>query len=161
MKLPSLLLALFSAATLSLRAEVSPIHLTVELISKTETKDKTGHDKTQIRSLKIQLDNNSTQAFDGLAVKYWFLGHAMTEHAAKPIAEGERKSAITPRGKDIVESEVVSKHFVEAHVEKKGKATVKVAASGEKIIGYAVRVMKDGKVLAEYYSDPSYKALIK
>ncbi len=161
MKLPSLLLSLVSAATLTVRAEVSPVHIGVELISKTETKDKTGHDKTQIRSLKIQLDNNSAQALDGLVVKYWFIGHPITEHVAKPIAEGERKSSLTPRGKDIVESETVSKHYVEAHVEKKGKATVKVPASGEKIVGYAVRVMKDNKVIAEYYSDPAYKMLIK
>ena len=161
MKLPSLLLALLLPATLSVRAEVSPVRITVEQISKTESKDKTGHDKTQVRSLKIQLDNNSTQALDGLVVKYWFIGHPVSEHAAKPIAEGERKSSLTPRGKDVVESETVSKHFVEAHVEKKGKATVKVPASGEKIVGYAVRVMKDNKAIAEYYSDPAYKALIK
>lgn len=160
MKHPFLLAALFSAVTFSAHAEVSPIRITVEQIAKTETKDKQGHDKTQIRSLKIQLDNNSAQAFDALTVKYWFLGHAVDEHGMKAIAEGERKSAITPRGKDIVESEVVSKHFVEAHVEKKGKSTTKVPASGEKILGYAVRVLNDGKVVSEYYSDPSCKAAI-
>ncbi len=162
MKIPSLILSIVSALTLSLRAEVSPIRISVEQISKTEVKDKKStHDKTQVRSLKILLDNGSTQTFDGLVVKYWFLGHAVADHAIKPIAEGERKSSLAPRGKDVVESEVVSKHFVEEHVEKKGKATTKVPASGEKIIGYAVRVLQGDKVLAEYYSDAGYRTLIK
>ena len=166
MKLASLILSIASALTLSIHADVSPIHMTVEQISKTETnaKDKTHHDKTQVRSLKIQLNNNSTESFDGLTVKYWFFGHGVKEHIAKPISEGERKSTLAPRGKDIVESEVVSKHYVEEHTApakgKGGKAT-KVPASGDKIVGYAVRVMKDGKVLAEYYSEAAYKTLIK
>lgn len=168
MKLPFLLLALLHSATiLSLRAaEVSPINMTIEQANKTsaDPKDKTGHDKTQTRSLKITLNNNSPQAFDGLAVKYWFLGHAMTEHETKVLSEGERKSSLTPRGKDVIESEVVSKHYVEAHSAAakggKGGAAAKIPASGDKILGYAVRVMKDGKVLAAYYGEPSYKDLI-
>ncbi len=157
MKLPSLLLVIFSAATLSLHAQVSPIRIAVEQVSKTETKDKTGRDKTQIRSLKISLNNNSAETFESLMVKYWFLGRDVKDPATKVVAEGERKSALTPRGKDLVESESVSKRYVEAHSDK-GK---KVPASGEKISGYAVRVLKDGKVLAEYYSEPSYKTLLK
>ena len=157
MKLPSLLLAIFAATTLSLHAQVSPIRIAVEQASKTETKDKTGRDKTQIRSLKITLNNNSAEAFDGLAVKYWFLGREAKEPTVKVLAEGERKSSLIPRGKDLVESESVSKRYTEERVDR-GK---KVPASGEKISGYAVRVMKDGKVLAEYYSEPSYKTLIK
>ena len=160
MKIPALILSVVSALTLSLRAEISPIRMTVEQTNKTEVKDKKNtHDKTQIRSLKIQLDNGSAQAFDGLVVKYWFLGHAVSDRTIKPIAEGERKSAITPRGKDLVESEVVSKHFTEEHYDAKKKA--KVPATGEKIVGYAVRVMQGDKVLAEYYSEPAYKTLIK
>lgn len=168
MKLPSLLFAFISATTISLHAEVSPIRMTIEQISKTSVnpKDKTGHDKTQTRSLKIQLDNNSTQSFDGLAVKYWFLGRGMTERTTKVLSEGERKSSLAPRGKDVIESEVISKNHVEAHaaVARGGRpgagGAAKVPASGEKIMGYAARVVKDGKVLADYYSEPSYKDLI-
>ena len=160
MKLPSLILSIVSALTLSLRAEVSPIRISVEQISKTEVKDKKNtHDKTQVRSLKIRLDNGSTQTFDGLVVKYWFLGHVTTDRTIKPIAEGERKSSIAPRGKDVVESEVVSKHFTEEFYDAKKKA--KVPATGEKIVGYAVRVLQGDKILAEYYSEAAYKTLIK
>ena len=159
MKIPSLILSIVSALALSLRAEVSPIHMAVEQSNKTEMKDKKKpHDKAQVRSLKIQLDNSSAQAFDGLVVKYWFFGHGVTEHAPKVLVTGERKSSIAARGKDVVESEVVSKSFSEEAYDAKQKK--KIPASGEKISGYAVRVMQGDKILAEAYSDPGYKALI-
>jgi hypothetical protein len=159
MKLPSLILCLVAAPVLFLRAETSPIHMAIEQANKTEVKDKKKpHDKVQVRSLKIQLDNNSAQAFDGLVVKYWFFGHGVTEHALRVLVTGERKSSITPRGKDVVESEVVSKSFAEESYDAKAKK--KTPASGEKISGYAVRVMQGEKILAEAYSEPSFKDLL-
>ncbi len=171
MKLLSLAAAILTATTFAARAEVSPIHLTVEQVTKTDAKagarGQPSFDKTQTRSLKIRVDNNSKEAFDGLVIKYWFLGHGMTEHGTKILVEGERKATIAPRGKENVESEVVTKQYVEAHsnVAARGRvgamgAATKVPASGEKLVGYAVRALKDGKVLAEYYSDLSYKEII-
>jgi len=165
MKIPSLVLSIVSALTLATHAEVSPIQMSVEVSNKTVSQPKDPHDKTQTRSLKISLDNNSTQTFDGLVVKYWFVGHTEGSHEAKILKEGERKSSLNPRGKDVVESEVASSHFVEEHYQVakggKGGKPAKVPASGEKMTGYAVRVMKDTKVLAEYYSEPSVKEVIK
>ena len=171
MKLPQLLASILTATAFAAHAEISPIHLTVELISKSESKPaakgQVPHDHTQTRSLKIKVENTSAQAFDGVVLKYWFLGHSMTEHGTKIIAQGERKATLEARGKDLIESEVVTKQYTEAHSNataggKAGTAgkTSKVAASGERILGYAVRAMKDGKVLAEYYSDTAYKAVI-
>jgi hypothetical protein len=159
MKIPLLLLVIASVFTLRLHAENSPIRVSIEQISKSETKDKKKpHDKTQVRSLKIRLDNNSTTAFESLLVKYWFFGHSAGEHAIKELVSGERKAAITARGTEMVESEVVSKSFSEESYDVKSKK--KVPATGDKISGYAVRVMQGDKVLAEVLSEPSYKALI-
>ena len=163
MKFPTPLLAVLFAVV-SARAEVSPIRMLVELSTKTTSKPKEPHDKTQTRSLKISLDNSSPQALDGLIVKYWFVGHPAGGHEAKVITEGERKSSLAPRGKDVVESEVASSHLVDEHYEKakdKYAKPAKIPASGEKMTGYAVRVMKDTKVLAEYYSEPSIKDFFK
>ena len=171
MKLPSFIAALLAATAFAAHAQLSAIHLTVEQLSKSSdtkppAKGQPSYDKTQTRSLKIQVDNNSQQSFDGLVIKYWFIGHAASEHESKVIVEGERKATIGPRGHEMVESEVVSKQHVEAHTAAakatKGTAakTTKVPASGEKLLGYAVRAIKDGKVLAEYFSDPNYKAII-
>jgi hypothetical protein len=168
MKLPFLLLALASVVTAPLHAQVSPVRMTVELSNKTTSPPKEPHDKTQTRSLKITLYNNSAEAFDGLAVKYWFVGHPAGSNDSKVMTQGERKSSLAARSKDIVDSEVATSHYVEAHNQaaKGGKGggggkSNKVPASGDKITGYAVRVLKDDKILAEYYSEPSVKATIK
>ena len=171
MKLPQLLASILTATAFAAHAEISPIHLAVELISKSDSKPaakgQISYDHTQTRSLKIKVENTSTQAVDGVVIKYWFLGHAMTGGGTKVIASGERKATLGPRGKDLIESEVVSKQYTEAHsgATKGGKTgtagkTTKVAASGERILGYAVRAVKDGKVLTDYYSDTAYKAVI-
>jgi hypothetical protein len=163
MKFHPLLLSLIAATALPLNAQVSPIRMAVEQVAKSEAKNKTGSDKTQVRSLNIRLDNNSTQTFDGLLVKYWFFGRDMKTRDVTILKTGERKSTLAPRSKELVESETVSSDYVEEHYEvpkakggKAGKPT-KVPASGAKIMGYAVRVMKDDRVMAEYYSEPSYK----
>ncbi len=160
MKLLTPLVAFSLVSLLPLRAENSAVRMAVEQSNKTEMKDKKKpHEKVQVRSLKVSLENGSAAALDGLVVKYWFIGHGVTERALKVVAEGERKSSIAPRGKDVVESEVVSKSFSEESYDAKAKK--KVPASGEKISGYAVRVLQGDKVLAESYSEPSYKALIE
>lgn len=173
MKLAPFLAAILTATAFVAYAEVNPIRLTVEQISKTSdtkppAKGQPSFEKTQTRSLKIQVENNSKEAFDGLVIKYWFLGHSMTEHGGtKVLVEGERKATLAPRGKEMVESEIVTKQSVEAHnapatagkVATPGKLN-KVPASGEKLMGYAVRAIKDGKVIGEYLSDVTYKAII-
>jgi len=172
MKLPAIVAAIFTATAFTAHAQLGPVHLTVEQVSKTTdtkppAKGQPSHEKSQTRSLKIQVDNNSKEAFDGLVIKYWFLGHSMTEHGTKVLVEGERKATVAAHGREMVESEVVTKQYVEAHnapaAAGKGKPAGKVGkvpASGEKIMGYAVRAVKDGKVLAEYMSDVSYKEII-
>jgi hypothetical protein len=160
----SLLFAVLAIA-LPLRAAVSPIHMAVEQSTKTEMKPKALWDKTQVRSLTIRLTNNSAESFDGLVVKYWFFGRDVTGQEVKVLNHGERKSSLTPRGKDFVESETVSSSYVEAHSEisgagsrgRGGGAAKRVPASGQKILGYAVQVLQGGKVLAETYNEPSYK----
>ncbi len=175
MKTPSFLAAILTITAFAAHAEMSPIQMRVEPVIKSEaTGGGKGHPstgKTQTQSLKIQLDNSSTkESFDGLVVKYWFFGHSMTDHGIKVVAAGERKASLAPRAKELVESEVVTKQSTEAHTTAatkakgsagaKGSAAKKVPASGEKITGHAVRLMKDGKVITEYYSDSSLKAII-
>lgn len=149
------------AAAMPAQSQVSPIRIAVEQNSKTEAKPKAQWDKTQVRSLKITLTNNSAEPADGLVVKYWFMGREMTGSEVKVLKEGERKASLAARGKEVVDSESVSASYVEAHTEisKGGSygAAKKVPASGQKIMGYAVKVLQGDKVLAETYSEPSYR----
>jgi len=185
MKLTSFIAALVTATAFAAHAGLSPIHMAVELANKSgatgagkrQPSGQPSAGKTQAQSLKIRLENSSTKdSFDNLVVKYWFFGRSMTERGVKVLVEGERKVSLAARAKELVESEVVTKSYTEAHnnlvmggnpVRGGGQGggqgavqSVKVPASGEKIMGHAVRLMNDGKVVAEHFSDVTYKAII-
>ncbi|GDX10001.1 hypothetical protein LBMAG57_17730 [Verrucomicrobiota bacterium] len=184
MKLTSFIVALVTATAFAAHAALSPIHMAVELVNKSgatgagkrQPSGQPSAGKTQVQTLKIRLENSSTKdSFDNLVVKYWFFGRSMTERGVKVLVEGERKVSLAARAKELVESEVVTKSYTEAHNNlvmggnpvRGGQGggqgavqSVKVPASGEKIMGHAVRLMNDGKVVAEHFSDVTYKAII-
>lgn len=184
MKLTSFIVALVTATAFAAHAALSPIHMAVELVNKSgatgagkrQPSGQPSAGKTQVQTLKIRLENSSTKdSFDNLVVKYWFFGRSMTERGVKVLGEGERKVSLAARAKELVESEVVTKSYTEAHNNlvmggnpvRGGQGggqgavqSVKVPASGEKIMGHAVRLMNDGKVVAEHFSDVTYKAII-
>ncbi len=184
MKLTSFIAALVTATAFAAHAALSPIHMAVELANKSgvtgagkgQPAGQPSAKKTQVQTLKIRLENSSTKdSFDNLVVKYWFFGRSMTERGVKVLVEGERKVSLAARAKELVESEVVTKSYTEAHNNlvmggnpvRGGQGggqgavqSVKVPASGEKIMGHAVRLMNDGKVVAEHFSDVTYKAII-
>ena len=177
-KLPSLIAAILGALAFSAQAAVSPIHMTIDQHSDTKRpKAKPGHPSMsnleQHRSLTIKLFNNSGEPFDHLVVKYFFLGHDLKDHKITVLQQGQRKSALAPRGGDTVDSEEVTNVYTEAHSEianskghgksnggKSGKSAKKVPASGRKVIGYAVQVFNGNQIVAESYDNPSYKEIV-
>jgi hypothetical protein len=178
---PLLAASLIAFFATSLRADVSPIRLDIEQTGKTKAAsvrlgkpDPSHGSKTQIRALTIRLSNGSSESFDNLIVKYWFLGHSMKGHDITVLKSGQRKSALSPHGGDVVESESVASTYVEQHSEvskskgssrgrsRKGTRSKvsKVPASGEKLVGYAVQVLDGGKVVADFYSEESYRDIV-
>ena len=173
MKLPALALLFLGFLSMHAGAAVSPIRISVEQHSSTKLPKATpGHPAqsniAQHRSLTIQLMNNSAEPIDGLVVKYFFIGHDLKDHKLKVLQHGERKSSLPPRKKDTVDSEEAVNTYTEAHSElskgkgkSKGKAkATKVAASGQKVVGYAVQVFSGSKLEAEEYSAPDYKKIV-
>jgi hypothetical protein len=179
MKLPAFAAALLGMMSLQAHSAVSPIHMDVEQHSSTKApKAKPGHPAlsglTQHRSLTIKLSNNSSESFDNLVVKYFFIGHDLKDRKLVVLQQGQRKSSLAPRGKDTVDSEEVTNIYTEAHSETskskggkggkgkskgRGVAVKRIPASGKKVIGYAVLLMNGNKVEAEAYSEPSYKEI--
>ncbi len=166
MKRALLFLSLASALVFvpALRAEVSAISVRAEQISKDENSKFT---KTQVKTLKIILNNSSAQDVDGLLVKYYFFGKAVNDHDVVILDKGEKAASVKAHGSEIVESASMTAKSTEAHQTgspngkkkggKGGAAPKKVAASGEKVTGYGVQVLDKGKVVAEYFSAPSLK----
>ena len=179
MKLPAFAAALLGMMSLQAHSAVSPIHMDVEQHSSTKApKAKPGHPAlsglAQHRSLTIELSNNSSESFDNLVVKYFFIGHDLKDHKLMVLQQGQRKSSLAPRAKETVDSEEVTNIYTEAHSEtskskggkrgtgkSKGRGVVvkRIPASGKKVLGYAVLLMNGNKVEAEAYSEPSYKEI--
>ena len=164
MKLHPLILATLCAVSVFARAEISPISIRVE---QTTGVDREKFKKTQEKALKIFVTNGSSADINNLTVKYFFFGHSLKDHEAEILEKGERTASVKARMTETVETPVAKASSTEAHSEaKKGKgqnakkgsqAGKKVAASGEKLTGYGVQVFEGGKLLADYFSEPSLR----
>lgn len=161
MKRPLFFLSLVAALALapSLRAEVSPVTVRAEQVSKDDN-NKTG--KVQNKSLKILVTNNSAQAMDGLKVKYYFFGKDVKDHDVMILEQGEKGANVKAHGSEMVESPVITEKSTDAHSTggKNGRGGKKVEASGKKVTGYGAQVFDKGKVVADYFSAPSLKAMV-
>jgi hypothetical protein len=170
MKTFRFLLLIMLAGVPVARAQLSPVTMRVEQIASTEH-DKKGVKHEQKKALKIHLSNSSSQDFAGLKVQYWFFGKDVKDRDVAVKEKGERAADVKARGTEIVETPAVTSSYTEEHVEGGGlqrsrgggsrmKAGKKVAASGDKLVGYGARVVQGGKVLAEYFSQPSFKEMV-
>lgn len=146
------------------RAEISPISVRVEVVSKDEN-EKFG--KTQNKSLKVFVSNSSAQAMEGLTLKYYFFGRDVKDRDIVLLQKGEKAASAKAHGSEIVETPVVSAKSTEAHTvggnfgksskTSYAKPAKKVEESGKKITGYGVQILDQEKVVAEFFSSPSLK----
>ncbi|MEK0451776.1 MAG: hypothetical protein RL088_4044 [Verrucomicrobiota bacterium] len=164
---------LFLASSVLSIAQISPVRMDVVQRQKTDSSGKSNESKKQIRSLEITLQNFSRENHDGLEVKYWFFSRGVKSGDTSVLKQGERKVSLAAGQKQIVESEQVASSFTEDHYKvenKKGgkgsngstrQSISKVEGSGERIVGYGVRVSSGGKVLAETFSPQGLKEKVR
>ncbi len=168
----SVLVSLGFAA--SVTAQISPIRMEVQQRQKTDAKGKSNESKTQVRSLEIALQNLSRQDYPNLQVKYWFFAKGIKDGDTDVFKKGEKKASLAAGQKQMVESEHVNSSFTEDHFQvEKSKAkgnngksnpttkVKKVEGSGDRIVGYGVRLMDGDKVLAEVFSPQGLKDKVK
>lgn len=155
MKTNRLLLTLLPLVTLTLSApaQVASVSMRVEQVTKTDN-DKYTH--KQSKSLKVHLNNSSSADKTGLLLRYYFFGKGMTDREVVVLEKGEKTAEVKARKTETIETPTVSKTWVEAHTDKKKK----VEASGEKLIGYGAQLFEEERLLAQYFSEPSYSKLV-
>ena len=171
MKLHSLVIAALLTIPVFARAEVSPISIRVE---QTTGVDRSKFTKTQEKALKIFVTNGSAADINNLSVKYYFFGHNVKDHEAEILDKGERTASVKAHMTATVETPPAKATATEAHVvagrggvkssNKKGSGFnngKKVAASGEKLTGYGVQVFEGGKLVADYFSEPSLREKVR
>ncbi|MEY2598430.1 MAG: hypothetical protein RLZZ142_689 [Verrucomicrobiota bacterium] len=120
------------------------------------------------RVLKLEVRNLSEDV-QKVTVRYWCIGRDMKTMSLK-VMEGDEKSVdLKSRGvAEVVSDEVKSEYHVKssftAAPAAKGKAAPAAKppqpAGGLKLMGYGVQVIREGKVLAERFSDPSLKKVV-
>lgn len=160
-------IALLPALAVADGQQVS-LRLEVRQQSSVDNKGPQNATKTQHRQLEISVSNISRDPVEKVQVNWWFFSRNMKSGDESVLKKGVSKPFAVPAlGKTTVSSDKVTSTYEERHTETvkskgkgkgKPKTTVKnVPASGNKISGYAVKVVHDGEVVSEYYSAPSYK----
>lgn len=167
MKLHLLAIAALCATPVLANAEVGPVSLRVEQISKNDPGKFT---TKQEKSLKIFLANSSVDDLAKLNVKYWFFGRRVKADESSVVNKGAMPAAVKAHGSTIVETPIARATFTEEHfteVRAGGKNQnhknagmslgKKVPASGEKLTGFGVQVFEGEKLLAESFSEPGLR----
>lgn len=164
----SILALLLFTALVAMAAEVSPIRMRVEQVSKDQHATFT---HKQGKSLKIELSNGSAQDVKGLKVKYAYFARNVKTSDMVEVRQGELSADVKAHGSVTIEAPAVSVAYTDEHAEgnpfnnrgqsgkNRGMGHVKtVPSSGQRYVGYRVEVFSDGARIAESSSEPSLKA---
>lgn len=170
MKTLTFLVGLIFALTLHLHAQGGSVRVDVVQNVKSNGSAKNGV-TTQSRTLVVTLNNNSKVQMDNLTMKYWFFTREVKGGGGLSVHKtGENKVSLGPVGKQVLTTENVTNTYTAQHSEVTSNQVrgangqmvnvpniKRVEASGQKIVGYAVRVFDGEKIVGEYYSEPSLK----
>ena len=129
----------------------------------------TGVDISQNRTIDVWVRNGNADSQTG-TIRYWAIGRDMKTSKVSVFDGGEKPVTLNARATMMVASEPLKTEykqrssFVSTGGGKKGSAgTVNPAANqpeGTKMVGFAVQLIREGKVVDERYSDQSIKKLI-
>ena len=152
----------------------SAVTLSVKLNSKQDVKGESNETKKQTESLTItvtSLDKVTVNA----EVYWWFFARDMKSGKETVFKKGKKKVSLDTNVGTEVQSDTVTATYTDehAHLEKSkkkkesggkskgGPTAKKEPASGDHLTGYAVQVVIDHDVVAQEYSAPSYKEMVK
>jgi hypothetical protein len=177
MRAEFLLLAAFVVAIPVQGAEVSPITVRVEQASGNASSNRFKH--TQSKALKAYVSNAATTDSPGLRVKYLYFAKSFKTGETTILRQGEQKVDLRGHATVTVEAPEIEAVYTEEHGERAGgqgerganrgnnagrQKNVRyqtVEATGTKVIGYGVQVFSGNSLVAETFSEPSLKALVK
>jgi hypothetical protein len=120
------------------------------------TKPSKAGGENQPKMLTISVHNGSKRLENELIVRYWFIGRDMKTLQSTLVDGGESSANLKPH-----ETLKITSDSVKGSVTRKPASPGKMGeASGVKIAGYAVQVIRAGKIVAETYQESAYKKVI-
>jgi hypothetical protein len=127
---------------------------------------------SQNRTLKIVV-RNMTSVPQNSTVRYWTIGRDMGTNKTLIMDGGEKNVSLKPNGEETLECDPVKGEFKQKPVflvtsaaggargaQGAAKPAAPVKPSGNKIVGYGIQIIREGKVVDEKFSEPSYKKLV-
>lgn len=112
--------------------------------------------ESQEKMLSISIRNASKRPENELIVRYWIIGRDLKTMRPSLMDGGELSTDLKPNATFTATSDPV-----------KGTASKKMAspgkigeATGVKVVGYVVQVIKGGKVIGEAFQESIYKKLV-
>lgn len=118
----------------------------------------------QEKVLKINVRNIGAKPEPSLTVRYWFFGRDMKANKTVVVDGAESAVNLKPNGAEVILSEPVKSSYTQKTSFTGGAkptAGAKPAeAGGVKIAGYGVQAIKEGKVVAERFSEGSFKQVV-
>ena len=123
--------------------------------------------RAQEQQLHIRVKNRTNLTQASIIVRYWFIGRNLQTNKAVLMEGGQETISLAARGAGEAAKEIITKsvgsNYQEAGMQvprlKQG-ALGATNDAGVKIIGHAVQVIQNGKVLSEHFSTSEMKAHI-
>jgi len=108
------------------------------------------------KMLSISVRNASKRFENELIVRYWIIGRDLKTMRPSLMDGGELSTDLKPNATFIATSEAV-KETASRKMATPGKMG---EATGVKVVGYGVQVIKGGKVIGEAFQESIYKKLV-
>ena len=143
------LAVLFAGFTPTAFAQVSPVLLRVEQVSKSDT---TSYKTVQARSLNVHVTNGSLESVE-LKLVYVVFGRNLKGGDIVTVGSGELPVTVKPQGTEKLTTPAVTAVSQEARTGSKGKSE----EAGSRIMGQGVQAWKGETMVAEFYEPASMK----
>ncbi len=119
------------------------------------------------KALSITVRNTSNKPETGLTVRYWYFGRNMKTNKQDTIGGGESPVSLKPNGSEVLTGTNVQGNYVPQMFMKKPGAPAPAPKPGDaasagpiKVSGYGVQVIRESKVVSEYFTEPGLKTQI-
>jgi hypothetical protein len=150
----------------SLMAGTPNVSIQVRVGTENQTTDRKAVDETRARWLTVRVTNSSAENLEGLELQWTLYADDLKRGTDDVVEEksGTERFSVAASGRYTdVTTPKVQFTWTPQHSERTGssrRASYKrVPESGRRYHGYAVKVIKDGAVIGELFSDPALRKM--
>lgn len=149
-----------------LMAGTPNVSIQVHVGTENQTTDRKSADEIRARWLTVRVTNSSSENLEGLELQWTLYADDLKRGTDEVVEEksGTERFSVAASGRytDVTTAKVPFK-WTPQHSERSGSGRrssyKRVPESGRRYHGYAVKVVKDGAVIGELFSDPALRKM--